>query len=240
MVRKLFFVWLFLTLIGPAWTLLWNKVDLSLDWRTAPRDSTGLAPDAASTEEAVIQAYAARAFHWRGIFATHCWLAVKPRGAKSYTVYQVVGWRAWQGLPALSVEQDIPDRLWYGAKPEVILDLRGEKAQTLIPRIAEAVDAYAYAAPYSVWPGPNSNTMPAFVARAVPELGLVLPASAIGKDYLGPASFFAAAPSGTGYQVSLWGALGLLVAGREGIEINILGGVYGVGFSPFSIKLPGF
>ena len=76
--------------------------------------------------------YAARAFNWRGLIASHCWISVKPRGAASYTVYQVVGWRTYRGLPALSIAQDIPDRNWFNAAPELILDLRGLKAEKLI------------------------------------------------------------------------------------------------------------
>jgi hypothetical protein len=36
-------------------------------WYVARRDPTGLAPDTATTQEAVVQVYAARAVSWRGI-----------------------------------------------------------------------------------------------------------------------------------------------------------------------------
>ena len=85
----------------------------------------------------------------------------------------------------------------------------------------------------------NSNTFPSYVARKIPELGLALPANGVGKDFLPGWNFFAKAPSGTGYQFSLFGVLGLLVAQKEGIELNILGLVYGIQFSPFRILLPG-
>jgi hypothetical protein len=55
----------------------------------------------------------------------------------------------------------------------------------LIKRIDKAAREYPYANEYTVWPGPNSNTFTAWIARAVPELGVDLPATAIGKDYLG-------------------------------------------------------
>jgi len=151
----------------------------------------------------------------------------------------VVGWRAYSGLPALSIAQDIPDRYWYNERPRLILDVRGSKAQMLIPRIDAEARAYPYARPYSLWPGPNSNTFPAYIARRIPELRLALPADAIGKDFLPANAMLAPAPSGTGYQFSLFGAFGLLVAAKEGIEINILGAVYGLRFYPFRILLPG-
>ena len=55
---------------------------------------------------------------------------------------------------------------------------------------------------YTLWPGPNSNTFVAWITRAVPELKVDLPATAIGKDYLG-GRMFSSAPSGSGFQFSL-------------------------------------
>lgn len=239
-IKLCFLLWLLLSFSGPLWILFSGKVDLKSDYATANRDSAHIAPLPQDTPEAVIQVYSARAFNWRGIFASHAWISVKPQNAASYTVYQVVGWLNYRGLPALSIANDLPDRNWYNETPRLLLDIRGDKAAALIPKIDAAAKAYPYAGPYTLWPGPNSNTFPAYIARAVPELGLVMPADAIGKDYLGKNIIFAKAPSGTGYQISLWGVLGLLVAKKEGIEINILGGVYGMRFAPFKILLPGF
>lgn len=232
-------LWLCLTFAAPLWILLTGKVDLKADYSTANRDSAHLTPSPDGTHEAVIQVYAARAFNWRGLVASHSWISVKPRNAKEYTVYQVVGWLTYRGLPALSITQDIPDRNWYNEKPELILDMRGSQAEALIPRIDEAAKTYPYAKGYTLWPGPNSNTFPAYVARKIPELGLALPANAVGKDFLPGWNVFAKAPSGTGYQFSLFGLFGLLVAQKEGIELNLLGLVYGVQLSPFRILLPG-
>lgn len=239
MIKNILYVWLILTLIGPLWFLFTGKVDLKADYSTANRDSAHLAPDPQTTSDAVIQVYAARAFNWRGIFASHCWISVKPKSSNAYTVYQVVGWRTYRGLPALSITQDIPDRNWYNQTPQILLDIRGEKAEMLIPKIAQAASQYPYAKPYTLWPGPNSNTFPAYIARKIPELGLALPSDAIGKDFLPNSTFFAKAPSGTGYQFSLFGIFGLLIAQKEGIEINFLGLVYGFQFTPFRVLLPG-
>jgi hypothetical protein len=237
--KLLFITWLLLTFAGPLWIILTGQVDLQADYSTANRDSAHIAPEPGKTHEAVIQIYTARAFNWRGIIASHCWISVKPARAKNYTVYQVVGWRTYHGLPALTITEDVPDRNWYNAPPRLILDLRGNNAEALIPKIDEAAGTYPYRQPYTLWPGPNSNTFPAYVARQVPELGLALPADAIGKDFLPFGAVFARAPSGTGYQFSLFGIFGILVAKKEGVEINLLGLVYGVKFSPFQILLPG-
>ncbi|EKO3484298.1 DUF3750 domain-containing protein, partial [Vibrio fluvialis] len=71
------------------------------DWRTASREPAGIAPDPQNNRQAVIEFYAADAFSWRGWFAVHTWMAVKPQNAEEYTVYEVVGWRVDRGQPAL-------------------------------------------------------------------------------------------------------------------------------------------
>jgi hypothetical protein len=73
----------------------------------------------------------------------------------------------------------------------------------------------------------------------VPELGLDLPPLAVGKDYLGGSRFLARTPSGTGYQLSLFGLLGLAVGVREGIELNVLGLTLGIDPLRPALKLPG-
>lgn len=232
-------VLLTLTLIGPSWILVSGEVDLDADWRAADRSSASIAPDPADTPEALVLVYAARAFDWRGLFGVHMWIAVKPNSAEHYTVYDVVGWRAWRGLSVVSVRKDIPDRLWYSQRPQLVFALRGEQAASAIDKIAQASSDYSYQDSYSVWPGPNSNSYVAYIARQVPELDFVMPATAIGKDYLGNGKFLAPTPSGTGYQFSLYGLLGISLARKEGLEINILGAVFGVNPLTPAINLPG-
>ncbi len=57
--------------VGPLAMTASSKVNLAADWRTASRDSAGLAPLPKDTPEAVVQVYAARAFGWRGAVAVH-------------------------------------------------------------------------------------------------------------------------------------------------------------------------
>jgi hypothetical protein len=232
-------VFLFLLILGPMLVASGGSVRLGQDWRTADRSPTGVAPDPALTREAVIQVYAARAFNWRGLFAVHTWIATKAENAGVYTVHQVVGWRQYRGLPVLASYEDFPDRSWFGSLPEVIADIRGEAAAALIPRIREAVASYPYADRYTTWPGPNSNTFVAHVAREVPELRLELPTTAIGKDYLSDLKLAGRAPSGTGYQLSLFGVLGITAAAKEGLELNLLGLAFGIDPEDLAIKLPG-
>jgi len=230
---------LILFLLGPLLTVATGAVTIGGDWRTASRNPVGLAPDPAVTPEAVLQVYAARAFSWRAAFAVHSWIAVKPAGAPSYTVYEVNGWRRYRGLPPLHANDRPPDAEWFGHRPELLLDLRGEGVDKLIERVTQAAGTYPYADVYRAWPGPNSNTFVAHVARQIPELRLELPPTAIGKDYLGTSSPLGTAPSGTGFQISLFGLLGVLVAVEEGLEVNLLGLTMGIDPLDLAIKLPG-
>lgn len=153
------------------------------DWRTASREPAGIAPDPASTHEAVIQVYAAPTWGWRGWFAVHTWIATKEAGEESYTVYEVVGWRQKRGLPVVRIERDTPDRYWFGERPELLADLRGSDAEKLIFRIDDAARDYPWTETYKAFPGPNSNTFTAWVLERVPELEVELPFSAIGSGY---------------------------------------------------------
>jgi len=154
------------------------------DWRTASRESSGIAPDPVKVLEPLVQVYGARAWGWRGWFAIHTWVAVKPGGATEYTVYEVVGWRARQGLPVLRIGQDVPDRYWYGERPQLLVEHRGDEVEALIDAVDAAARSYPWQTTYRAFPGPNSNTFTAWVAQQVPQLQLELPFTAIGSGYL--------------------------------------------------------
>jgi len=210
----------------------------SVPWFMKRQDSSGQAPDPATTREAVIQVYAARAVGWRGVFAVHTWIAVKPAGAPRFTRYEVIGFGVGRGIPAIRVDRMGPDNYWFGARPDLLLDRRGPDAERLIDKIQTAIASYPWPNEYTTWPGPNSNTFTAWIAREVPELRLTLPSVAIGKDYLGVTPV-GLAPSGTGVQLSLFGLAGAMVAANEGIEINVLGLVLGVDIKSPALMLPG-
>ncbi|MCB1907353.1 MAG: DUF3750 domain-containing protein [Rhodocyclaceae bacterium] len=214
--------------------------DRAVDWRTARRDSAGMAPDPATTPEAVVQVYAARAFRWRGAFGVHTWIAAKPSGARRYTRYEVMGFGLRHGNSAVRIHSGTPDAYWFGNRPELLRELRGGAGvDGLIERLDRAARRYPYDTSYRIWPGPNSNTFVAWLARELPELSLDLPPTAIGKDYLPDGHWHATAPSGRGLQISLGGLVGLIVAPEEGIELNLLGLAVGLDFTPPALKLPG-
>jgi hypothetical protein len=230
-------------LLGPLYMLAYGSeaeaVRRDDGWRFASRDSTGMAPLPVQHPEAVIQVYAARTWGWRGNLAVHGWVATKARDADHYETHQVIGFRARRGLPVVQSQPDLPDRRWYGNVPELLVDIRGAEAEALLPKVLDAVQRYPYPDTYTMWPGPNSNTFVAHVGREVPELGLVLPVTAIGKDYLPGAALMAPTPSGSGYQLSLLGALGVMAGVDEGLEFNLLGLAFGIDFRRPALKLPG-
>src|SRR5262245_60837651 len=207
------------------------------DWRTASREPTGIAPDPKLVREAVVQVYGARTVGVKGYFGVHTWVAVKPTDALDWTVYEVIGWRLRYQDTAVVVRSRAPDGRWFGAEPELYADKRGKGVDELIKRIDAAARSYPYAGEYSVWPGPNSNTFTSWIARAVPELEVDLPSTAIGKDYL-RGEVISSAPGGRGYQFSLRGLFGVAASSVEGVELNLLGLNFGVG--PNGLKLPFF
>lgn len=187
----------------------------------------------------MLQAYAARTVGWRGALAVHTWVTFKPRAAAAYTRYEVMGWGVDRGAPAVRINRTGPDNYWFGSRPELLLDLRGDGVDTLIGKVEAAVAAYPYPTSYRTWPGPNSNTFVAYIARSVPELRLQLPPTAIGKDYLPGAALAGWSPSGTGAQLSVLGLLGVLAAWDEGVELNLLGLTFGVDVKQPALKIPG-
>ena len=197
-------------------------------------ESRSLVEDPAMVSEPVVQVWGARTLGIKGLFGVHTWIAVKPAGVPDYTVYEVIGWRLRWTDTALVARTRAPDR-WFGSAGELYAEKRGAGVDELIRRIDKLAAAYPYAKEYTLWPGPNSNTFVAWVTRQIPELEADLPATAIGKDYMG-GKVIGAAPSGKGFQFSLAGLLGFSASGVEGLELNVLSLNFGVG--PGGLKLP--
>ncbi len=229
-----------LLLVGPAGTVALGEVNLERRWWQGSRDSAGLIAPAAEEAEAIVRVFGARAVSWRGAFAIHTWIAVKPAGASAYTRFEVIGWRYFHGLsPVKDSEDATPDRYWFGNRPGLLAELKGAAAAIAIPKIQAAVAAYPYIDLYRTWPGPNSNTFTAWIGRNVPELAVDLPPTAIGKDYR-PRGLLGRPPSGRGLQLSLFGLIGAIVSPREGLEINVLGLSFGLDVAEPALRLPGF
>jgi len=227
-----------LLLVGPIAVSAANYLlgDRRDNWQTADRSSAGLLPQPADHPGALVRVFAARTVRWRGIFAIHTWIVVKERGASRYSRYDYTAW----GEP-IRIDGFAPDGRWFGASPEAIVSVDGDKAEQLIPKIRSVVESYRLRAygDYRPWPGPNSNTFVQAILDAVPELNAVLPPTAIGKDYPYHGDWFGRTPSGTGVFASLGGYLGLTVGWIEGIELNFFGAVLGLDIRRPALKLPG-
>ena len=207
---------------------------IALAGASATHDDAASFAEPQMSSEAVVQVWGARTLGVKGLFGVHTWIAVKPENATEYTVYEIIGWRLRWSDSALVIRNRAPTH-WFGSRGELYAEKRGPGVDELIRRIDKAAREYPYAKTYTLWPGPNSNTFVAWMTRAVPELEADLPATAIGKDYIG-GSFISTAPSGSGFQVSLIGLLGFSASGVDGVEINILGLNFGV--APSGVKLP--
>ena len=205
-------------------------------WRTAARHSAGIAPDPVRlADTAVVQVYAAATYGWRGYFAVHPWIIYKRAGDTAYTRYDVIGWGS---RPVVRRNYAVPDGLWFGATPGVLVGHRGEGVEAVVGAIAAAIARYPHADEYRSYPGPNSNTFLAHIGREVPALRLDLPANAIGKDYRPVTRPLGVSPSGSGLQFSLLGLFGLSVGLEEGLELNLLGLNFGVDLNSPALRLP--
>jgi Protein of unknown function (DUF3750) len=216
--------------------ILWS-FDEPRNWQTARWSSAGILPDATSDPKARIVVFAARTAGWRGIFAVHTWIVVKPAGADAYTRYEVTGF----GRP-LRINGRTPDGYWLGDRPRIVADVRGALAAAAIPKIEAAIMAYPYTeyGDYRMWPGPNSNTFVATVLRAAPELQIAMPPEAIGKDYRVDGALFGRTDSRTGVEASLYGLLGFKIGRVEGVEFNVLTLVAGLDAQHPALKIPAF
>ena len=215
---------------------IYASKDRPASYRDADWSSVGMLPSATADHEARMLVFTGRTGRWKGIFAVHSWVVIKPENSTNWTRYDVVGW----GQP-VRTNGWAPDGRWFGDTPRILLDVRGAQAAALIPRVREVVAAYQYnrLGDYRVWPGPNSNTFTAAVLRAVPELQTTLPANAVGKDFRA-LPYVGLTDSRTGFEISLWGLLGVKAGWVEGVELNFMGLVAGLDLRHPAIKLPGF
>ena len=205
-------------------------------WQKADWSSIGALPAASAHPEARILVLSGRTGGLKGVVAVHSWIVFKRKDARSWTRYDVVGW----GNP-VRLNGWAPDGRWYGTAPTVIADVKGDKAEAMIPAIEQAVKNYRYAnaGDYRLYPGPNSNSFVAAVLRSVPQMRAVMPPHAIGRDFR-PGPYLGWTDSGTGFEANLFGLLGMKIGWVEGLEVNFLGLVAGLDVRDPALKLPAF
>jgi len=234
MLKVLLFLFLLPLATHAAW---WASHNTAWSWRSANWSPSGILPPASSAQEAAVYVLAGRTGGWKGVFAHHTWVVTKAAGAEHYTRYDVVGW----GRP-VRTDHLSPDSHWYSNAPSIVASLRGPAAVDAIATIERAVAAYPFskAGSYKVWPGPNSNTFIAYLAREVPALAVGLLPTAIGKDFTPRLVYAGLTPSRTGVQVLVRGVFGLSIGWVEGVELSFMGAVAGIDVRRPALKLPGW
>jgi hypothetical protein len=169
---------------------------------------------------------------WYTRFAEHAWVEIaSPQGVER------IEWN--KGARAIlhsEIGRDglIADIRWEEGVA-VHATWRGEPARALGERIRAVADTYPDAQGYRAWPGPNSNTFIAWLAREA-GMGVDLPPNAVARDYA-PWLAVGASTTGLGLRVdtAILGASAGLV---EGVELHALGLTAGVGLWPPALKLP--
>jgi hypothetical protein len=199
------------------------------------------APDPSTHKAAVVQVYAARTWGKKGWLAVHTWIVTKARDENFYRRHEIVGWQLRWSDNALRSSRwnnyDNPE--WYGNSATLLVEHRGAGVDEMINRIEAAIETYPYKSNYRLWPGPNSNTFTAYLGKAVPELKLDLPSTAIGKNYRPLQDPIGRSASGSGMQFSVLGLVSLSLGIEEGVEANLFGFNVEWDIFDWAIELPG-
>jgi hypothetical protein len=174
---------------------------------------------------------------WYARFAHHTWIDVKHGDEGDWMRIEVLTRTSGVQTSSIPARTARADTRWQRSIRVHTL-IEGPRAQ----RIAAVIEAQAlehnaeYALGYHGWPGPNSNTLIAELAREIPDLALSFDPNALGKDYEGWFS--------TGWTSSKTGVridslpLGFAIGLREGVELHLIGLTIGVSFVPPRLNLP--
>jgi hypothetical protein len=175
---------------------------------------------------------------WVTRFAHHTWLDVKRGSEEEWWRAEVAA--SDSGVVFAPINPSLArDDTWYNRRAlRLLATIEGEPARRIadaLPELCRKLDE-RYADGYLRWPGPNSNTFVADLARELPDLAFTFDANAIGKDW--PGWFDAgvtSSKSGLHLDTPVAGAaLGL----REGIELHVLGLTLAVRLWPPGLALP--
>lgn len=217
--------------------LVWKLGEHPASWSTADWSSAAILPLARDDETAAVYVLAARTGGLKGALSEHSWVVLKPRGASAYERFDKVGW----GSP-IRRNGYAADGRWYSNTPRLVAELKGEAAERAIPKVRAAIESYPFAARggYRIFPGPNSNSFVAHVLHAVPELGAVLPPTAVGRDFPVDGRLVTLDTQAWELRASLYGYAGFAIGARSGLELQFLGLVAGVDPLRGLLKVPGF
>jgi len=234
-------IWFFFSgvflFFGPAISL----INQNLSGNLVNAQSKNIVKNSIKDNQTSIQVYAARTWGLKGALAVHTWITTKRNNANHFINYQIIGWRYRYGnrSPLVMTQSMHPIQNWYGNPATLLVNLNGNQYESIIDKIENAITQYPYRNTYTLWPGPNSNTFTAYIAREVPELTLDLPSTAIGKDYRPLSNAIGISPSGSGIQANIFGLLGFTIALEEGFELNLLSLNFELDLFDAAFELPG-
>jgi hypothetical protein len=171
-------------------------------------------------------------------FAHHSWIDLKRGDERSWRRIEITsetsGVRSTDIRPA-AARRDVR---WGEREVRVLACVSGPNARSVVEQIEQRAGELSqrYADDYIAWPGPNSNTLIADIARSVPGLSVQMHHNAVGKDYPGWIEA-GLTSSRTGVHLDTL-PLGVALGLREGIELHFLQLTFGLSFWPPRLELP--
>jgi hypothetical protein len=220
--RWLLLGWLGLCLVGEAYSWLWPK---------------SFTPTSTQPSEPVVQLGYSPLPTALGLLAVHYhFLTFDPAEGQWHR------WDLWQYSDqggSASWDHVHRDLLGYqagvgGGSPHLEREWRGDEARALLRALERSAD-YPNRYYYLAWPGPNSNTYPAWVLRQA-GVSADLDPRALGKDYHGRVGA-GRTTTHTGVQVES-AILGAKIGLEDGVELHFLCFTFGIDVWPPAIKTP--
>jgi hypothetical protein len=228
--------WLRRGLRRARWALLaWLVICLAGEAHSRLRPTT-FTPLTALPDEPVAQLWSGPLSEPLDVIARHFWFVTFDPAEGLWH-----RWEVWQlpdhgGTSWRHVHEDLlAPGAWYAGGPgRPEREWRGAEAEAILRAVARSPE-YPYRDLYFAWPGPNSNTYPAWVLR---EAGVScdLDPRAIGRDYHGPIGT-GRTTTGTGWQAES-SVLGVKVGLGDGAELHFLCFTLGIDVWPPAIKTP--
>ena len=180
---------------------------------------------------------AGRTGRWKGIFAHHTWVVVKPKGGR-YTRYDVVGW----GRP-VRIDAYAPDGRWFGDTPQIVAVLKSEAARARHSQ-NPLTPSRAILSPRRQQRRLAGSELEYFCGSHRSRGARIGGGSVAHRDRQGLCGSGALrgdfTPSRTGFQITLRGLMGVSIGWVEGVELNMLGLVAGIDMRRPALKIPGW